>query len=140
MPYHPLFLSNSQRDCFTAKLRPGNVHSVEDWDELLLPEIEREQTECTQVAVRADAAFAKPEIYVALVERRIVFAVRIPANESLEWTIAELLFRPPGSQPQATGALQEVRVQGAELGRSLEGSSPRSSNMRASCYHESALS
>jgi len=45
-----------------AKLRPGNVHSAEDWDELLLPEIERRQAECKQVAFRADAAFAKPEI------------------------------------------------------------------------------
>jgi hypothetical protein len=26
-----------------AKLRSGNVHSAEDWDELLLPEIERQQ-------------------------------------------------------------------------------------------------
>ena len=24
---------------YAAKLRPGNVHSAEDWDELLLPEI-----------------------------------------------------------------------------------------------------
>jgi hypothetical protein len=60
MPYHPLFLSNSHGDCLTAKLRPGNVHSVEDWDELLLPEIEREQAECKQVAVRADAALPNP--------------------------------------------------------------------------------
>jgi len=39
-----------------AKLRPGNVHSAEDWDELLLPEIERQQAEGKQVAFRADAA------------------------------------------------------------------------------------
>jgi hypothetical protein len=26
-----------------AKLRPGNVHSTEEWEELLLPEIERQQ-------------------------------------------------------------------------------------------------
>jgi hypothetical protein len=39
--YHPLFLFNHYGDCLAAKLRPGNVHSAEDWDELLLPEIER---------------------------------------------------------------------------------------------------
>jgi hypothetical protein len=38
--YHPLFLFNSQGDCLAVKLRPGNVHSSEDWKELLLPEIE----------------------------------------------------------------------------------------------------
>ena len=41
-----------------SKLRPGNVHSAEDWDELLLPEIERQQAEGKQVTFRADAAFA----------------------------------------------------------------------------------
>jgi hypothetical protein len=25
-----------------AKLRPGNVHSAEDWDKVLLPQIERQ--------------------------------------------------------------------------------------------------
>jgi hypothetical protein len=64
--YHPLFLFNSHGDCLAAKLRSGNVHSAADWDELLLPEIERQQAEGKQVAFRADAAFAKPEIYEAL--------------------------------------------------------------------------
>ena len=39
--YHPLLLFNREGDCLAAKLRPGNVHSAEDWEELLLPEIER---------------------------------------------------------------------------------------------------
>ena len=41
--YHPLLLFNGEGDCLAAKLRPGNVHSAEDWAELLLPEIERQQ-------------------------------------------------------------------------------------------------
>ena len=45
---------------------------------------------------RADAAFAKPEIYEALEERGVKYAIRIPANESLERDIAELLTRPVG--------------------------------------------
>ena len=94
--YHPLFLFNSYGDCLAAKLRPGNVHNAEDWDELLLPEIEREQAEGKEVAFRADAAFAKPEIYEALEERGVMYAIRIPANDSLERDIAELLTRPVG--------------------------------------------
>jgi len=79
-----------------AKLRPGNVHSAEDWEELLLPEIERQQRLGKEVVFRADAAFAKPEIYEALEESGVKYAIRIPANDSLERDIAELLTRPVG--------------------------------------------
>ena len=33
--YHPLFLFNDQGDCLAASLRPGNVPSADDWDDLL---------------------------------------------------------------------------------------------------------
>lgn len=92
--YHPLFLFNQFGDCLAAKLRPGNMHSAEDWDELLLPEIERQQAGGKDVAFWADAAFAKPEIYEALEERGVRYAIRIPTNDSLERDIAELLTRP----------------------------------------------
>ena len=38
--YHPLFLFNEHGDCLAASLRPGNVPSADDWDDLLVPEIE----------------------------------------------------------------------------------------------------
>ena len=41
--YHPLLLFNREGDCLAAKLRPGNVHSAEDWDDCCCPEIERQQ-------------------------------------------------------------------------------------------------
>ena len=63
MCYHPLLLFNREGDCLAAKLRPGNVHSAEGWEELLLPEIERQQQAGKEVVFRGDAAFAKPEIY-----------------------------------------------------------------------------
>ena len=94
--YHPLLLFNREGDCPAAKLRPGNVHSAEGWEELLLPEIERQQKQGKQVVFRADAAFAKPEIYEALEERGVKYAIRLPANDCLERDIAELLTRPPG--------------------------------------------
>jgi hypothetical protein len=89
-------LFNGEGDCLAAKLRPGNVHSAEDWTELLLPEIERQQELGKEVVFRADAAFAKPEIYEALEERGVKYAIRIPANDSLERDIVELLTRPVG--------------------------------------------
>ena len=51
--YHPLLLFNQHGDCLAAKLRPGNVHSAKDWNELLLPEIERQQAAGKQVTFRA---------------------------------------------------------------------------------------
>jgi len=94
--YHPLLLFNREGDCLAAKLRPGNVHSTEDWEEVLLPEIERQQKPGKEVVFRADAAFAKPEIYEALEERGVKYAIRIPANDRLERDISELLTRPVG--------------------------------------------
>ena len=49
-----------------------------------------------EVAFRADAAFAKPEIYEALEERGVKYAIRIPSKNNLERDIAELLPRPGG--------------------------------------------
>jgi hypothetical protein len=94
--YHPLLLFNREGDCLAAKLRPGNVHSADGWEELLLPEIERQQKLGKEVVFRADAAFAKPEIHEALEKRSVKYAIRIPANDSLERNIAELLTRPTG--------------------------------------------
>ncbi len=56
--YHPLLLFNREGDCLAAKLRPGNVHSADGWEEMLLPEIERQQKLGKEVVFRADAAFA----------------------------------------------------------------------------------
>jgi hypothetical protein len=42
--YHPLFVFNQDGDCLDAKLRPGNVHSADGWDEVLLPVIDRYRT------------------------------------------------------------------------------------------------
>jgi Transposase DDE domain group 1 len=94
--YHPLLLFNREGDCLAAKLRPGNVHSADSWEELLLPEVERQQAQGRDVAFRGDAAFAKPELYEALEERGVKYAIRLPANDNLQRKITELLTRPVG--------------------------------------------
>jgi len=45
----------------------------------------RQQQRGQQVVLRGDAAFAKPEIYEALEERGVKYAIRIPANEVRLW-------------------------------------------------------
>lgn len=82
--YHPLLLFNREGDCLAATLRPGNVHSAEGWEKLLLPEIERQQKSGKEVVFRA------------LEERGVKYAIRIPANDILERDIAALLTRPVG--------------------------------------------
>ena len=68
------------------------------------------------MAFRADAAFAKPEIYETLEKRDVDYAIRMPANKSLELAIEDILFRPPGAaELQALGALQEFPLSGEEL-------------------------
>ena len=98
---HPLFLFNDQGDCLAASLRPGNVPSADDWDDLLMPEIARQQGAGRRVAFRADAAFARPAIYEALEQRDVDYAIRMPANKTWELAVEDILFRPPG-RPSCT--------------------------------------
>jgi hypothetical protein len=93
-------IAGAEGDYLAAKLRPGNVHSADDWEKVLVPEIEHQQKLGKEVVFRADAAFAKSEVYEALEARDVKYAVRIPANDSLEGDIAELLPRPVGRPSQ----------------------------------------
>jgi hypothetical protein len=94
--YHPQLLFNGEGDCVAAKLRSGNVHSADDWKPLLLPEVERLQKLAKEVWLRADAAFAKPDVYEALEERAAKCAIQVDANDCVLRDIAELLIRPVG--------------------------------------------
>ncbi len=48
----PLLLFNRDGDCLAAKLSLGNVHSVEDWNDMLSPEVERQQKQSKDMVVR----------------------------------------------------------------------------------------
>jgi hypothetical protein len=49
---------------------------------------------------RADAAFAKPEVYLYLEQHRFLYAIRLPANDIMESDIKQLLKRPEGELPK----------------------------------------
>ncbi|MBZ5672575.1 MAG: transposase [Acidobacteriia bacterium] len=87
---------NRAGDGLAAKRRPGNVHRADEGEALLLPEIARQQELGKEVGFRADAALAKPEIYAALEERGVKYALRIPANDRLPRDIEALLTRSGG--------------------------------------------
>ena len=112
----PLFLFTDHGDCVAAKLRPGNVSSADDWEELLVPEIDRQQAMGQRVAFRADAAFARPAIYDALEARGVQYAIRIPANKHLELAIEGRAVSITGTtQPQAAHSVQALSVSGGQL-------------------------
>jgi len=94
--YHPLFCFNQYGDCEGAMLRPGNVHSADRWKELLEPIVRRYENKKVRKYFRADAAFAKPEIYEYLEEKGLLYSIRLPANDVLYDEIKHLLIRPVG--------------------------------------------
>ena len=102
MCFHPLFCFNQFGDCEGAVLRPGNVHSAYGWEEFIESIVERYLKQAVRLLFRADAAFAKPELYEYLEARRIGYVIRLPANEVLQREIAHLLVRPtewPSQKP-----------------------------------------
>ena len=98
--YHPLCLFNHFGDCEGAMLRPGNVLSAERWREVLEPVVKRYQEKGVRLLFRADAAFAKPDVYEYLEARDTGYAMRLPANEVLQGNIRHLLKRPVGRPPK----------------------------------------
>ena len=99
MCYHPLFVFNQFGDCEGAMLRAGNVHSAHRWRDVLDPILSRYGATGVRRYFRADAAFAKPDIYEYLEERRVFYAIRLPGSKVLQWEIAPLLIRPVGRPP-----------------------------------------
>jgi Transposase DDE domain group 1 len=83
------------------------VHSAEGWEELLLPEIERQRQMGNEIAFRGNAAFARLEVYEVLEARGVKYAIWIPVNNSLGRDVGELLPRPVG--PPSLKSLAEYK-------------------------------
>ena len=97
---HVLSPFNQFGDCEGAMLRAGNVHSAHRWRQVLDPILSRYAETGLRRYFRADAAFAKPDIYEDLEERRVFYAIRLPGNEVLQYEIGPLLIRPVGRPPK----------------------------------------
>jgi len=82
----------------------------------LLPEIERQQELGKKVAFRADAAHARPQVYEALEERGVKYAIRITASESLDRDIAEPAAAPGRkTESKAVAGVQRFPLPSREL-------------------------
>jgi len=93
--YHPLFCFNNFGDCEGAVLRPGNVHSADGWKEFLSPIVDRYREMDKKLYLRGDAAFAIPDVYEYL-DKGILYAIRLKANNNLYREIDHLMTRPVG--------------------------------------------
>ena len=81
--YHPLFVFNQFGDLERCALRPGNVHSADDWRDVLEPVVMRYRARWLRRYFRADAAFAMPEVYEFLEAESFRYAIRLPANRGI---------------------------------------------------------
>ena len=90
---------NQFGDLERCALRPGNVHSADDWQDVLDPVVARYRGKVSCIYFRADAAFAMPGLYEYLEDKRIKYAIRIPSNQILQNRIGYLLRRPVGRPP-----------------------------------------
>ena len=98
-------------------LRAGNVHSAHKWRQVLDPILSRYGETGLRRYFRADAAFAKPDIYEYLEERHVLYAIGLPGNEVLQREIAPLLIRSVGRPPKRPVILiRRLLVSCRELG------------------------
>jgi len=121
-------------------LRPGNVHSADDWEEVLKLVIARCADHHVMRFFRADSAFAIPELYKTLEAAGYFYAIWLRVNRVLQGRIAHLLKRPVGRPPKGVN-----RVYGDGCIRRHHGTSPAvlshgSNGIRVSCSRAPVLS
>jgi len=71
------------------------------WRDVLDPVVARYRGRPLRRLLRADAAFALPEVYEYLEAEGFQYAIRLPANQVRQNQIAHLLKRPVGWPPHS---------------------------------------
>jgi len=92
--FHPLFTFTSDGTCLAAKLRPGNVSSADGAKHMLQGVLRRYRHRYKKMWYRADAAFARPEIYDLCEKEGVTYFIRLPTNKVLREHIETDLDRP----------------------------------------------
>jgi hypothetical protein len=110
------------------------------WRLVLEPMIARYRERGGDLYFRADAAFAKPEIYELLEDEGIRHTIRLPANQVLQRRIGDLLTRPVGRPPKKPIVSYAASTTRPTAGPEPVGWWPRSSGTRASSIPASASS
>ena len=99
--FHPIFAFTSEGACLGAKLRPGNVHSADGALDFIGPMVKRYRARFKQMWLRADAAFADPDMYKYCEGNGMTYFIRLPSNEVLKRVVGPHLSRPVGRPPKS---------------------------------------
>jgi hypothetical protein len=105
--YHPLLVFDGETGQFiTAILRPGTAHAGHGALAILRRLVARLRTRWPGVAIelRADAGFAKPEIYAWCEAQGIAYTIGLIPNPRLEQVAAPLVAEVRAAQTAADGA------------------------------------
>src|SRR4051812_5495914 len=105
--YHPLLVFDGETGQFiTAILRPGNVHAGHGVLAILRRLVRRLRARWPHVTIelRADAGFAKPEIYAYCEAEDITYTIGLVTNLRLEHLAAPLVADALAQQAAADGA------------------------------------
>jgi hypothetical protein len=111
--YHPLLVfDGATGQLITAVLRPGTVHAGHGALAILRRIVTRlrERWPGVEIAVRADAGFAKPEIYAWCEAERIAYSIGLVTNSRLLALAAPLAEAAQAASDQAGGT--KVRLVG----------------------------
>jgi hypothetical protein len=79
--------------------------------EMLSPLVNRYRSWFKQVWLRADAAFAAPELYELCEKHRISYFIRLPINNVLKKLIKPHLKRPAGRPPESGVQVKVIELQ-----------------------------
>ena len=105
--YHPLLVFDGETgQVITAILRPGTVHAGHGALAILKRLVRRLRDRWPDVAIelRADAGFAKPEIYAYCEQERVAYTIGLGANARLTALAAPLVAAASAASAQADGA------------------------------------
>jgi len=114
--YHPLLIFDGQTGQFiTAILRPGNAHAGAGALAILKRVVARLRARWPAVTIelRADAGFAKPEIYAFCEAEGIAYTIGLVTNARLESLAAPLRAEALAQQAAADGG--KVRLLAADV-------------------------
>jgi Transposase DDE domain group 1 len=105
--YHPLLVFDGETgQVITAILRPGNAHAGAGALAILKRLVRRLRARWPHVTIelRADAGFAKPEIYAYCEHERIPYTIGLVTNPRLEQLASPLVADALAQQAAAAGA------------------------------------
>ena len=98
-------------------LRAGNVHSAHRWRDVLEPILARYGATGVRRYFRADAAFAKPDIYEYLEERQVLYAYKAPRQRGAATGDRPSAKEAGGEAAEASSdPIRRLWVSGRELG------------------------